>query len=41
VPTVWTLGLFIPGGVCTIGPLHIPATGTIVNIGVSLPSPSQ
>lgn len=41
VPTVWTLGLFTPGGVCTIGLLQIPVVGTIINIGVSLPSASQ
>lgn len=41
MPTVWTVGMFTPGGVCNIGLLQIPATGTIINIGVSFPSASR
>lgn len=35
-PGPWSLGAYIPGGVCIIPPLVIPAMGTMIMIGTSL-----
>ena len=35
-PGPWSLGSWIPGGVCVIPPFVIPALGTIIMIGTSL-----